>query len=114
MATLSRRLVAGALSGALLMSAVFFTNAAPCAFAEQEKQPRVLADEPFPQIPVGAPRTGRQYSPHRSYLRPGCTWDVFGRGLQQCNVYSHAMLTPGVNCSIVSQQIRSMMFAVSE
>lgn len=34
MATLSRRLVAGALSGALLMSAVFFTNAAPCAFAE--------------------------------------------------------------------------------
>ena len=41
MATLSRRLVAGALSGALLMSAVFFTNAAPCAFAEQEKQPRV-------------------------------------------------------------------------
>ena len=68
MATLSRRLVAGALSGALLMSAVFFTNAAPCAFAEQEKQPRVLADEPFPQIPVGAPRTGRQYSPHRSYL----------------------------------------------
>lgn len=91
MATLSRRLVAGALSGALLMSAVFFTNAAPCAFAEQEKQPRVLADEPFPQIPVGAPLTGRQYSPHRSYLRPGCTWDVFGRGLQQCNVYSHAM-----------------------
>mgnify|MGYP007126880075 CR=1 FL=1 len=60
MATLSRRLVAGALSGALLMSAVFFTNAAPCAFAEQEKQPRVLADEPFPQIPVGAPLTGRQ------------------------------------------------------
>ena len=32
MATLSRRLVAGALSGALLMSAVFFTNAAPVSY----------------------------------------------------------------------------------
>lgn len=90
MTTPSPRLLSGTLAALLLASGVLIPSAVPSATAV-EHEPNGSVNEPYPKVPVGVPLVGNQYTAHRSYLRPGCRWDVFGRGLQHCQVYSRAM-----------------------
>lgn len=53
--------------------------------------PPAHAADKLPISPLWAPVPAQYASYHRSYLRPGCTWNKFGRALQLCKVYSPAM-----------------------
>lgn len=53
--------------------------------------PAAHAADKLPVSPLWAPLPAKYASSHRSYLRPGCKWNKFGRGLQLCKVYSPAM-----------------------
>ncbi len=88
--TFSSRLLSGTLAALLLASGALIPSAVPSAMAV-EQDPNGPVNEPYPKVPVGVPLVGHHYTAHRSYLRPGCRWDVFGRGLQHCQVYSQAM-----------------------
>lgn len=68
-------------------AAVALTVAATSVIAA----PSAAAADKLPVAPLRAPLPAQYASSHRSYLRPGCQWNKFGRGLQLCKVYSPAM-----------------------
>lgn len=53
--------------------------------------PAPAAADPLPHAPLWAPIPASATSSHRSYLRAGCRWNKFGRGMQLCKVYSPSM-----------------------